>query len=541
MAVTIYTITYNEEHILPYFIQHYRTNLPGCRIIVYDNHSTDSTVRIAQLHGCEVIPYYTANQLDDLKYLAIKNHCWQPQRQAALAASKPPLGGLVAAVNPSPLHGEGARRADEAAASPSPKGEGRGEVPSSWAIIADADELCQITTADLQQAEKDGITMLKFNGYNMVNMEDNTNVHTITHGVPDAMYSKSYCFDTTQISAINYKPGCHQCNPVGNIVYSTAVYPCYHYRYINAAMLVQRYQRNAQRMNQHGRRTGMGSHYHQAQAAIISQFNAARAAAKPLRQPMPHNTLKLFVTGYQPQQLQAIQAPHLLPVNLATLPLGPLQQNALSEHRLFLSDMATAAPAVNPSPFYGEGARRADEAAVIPPLGGQGAAVPAASKSPFVSSRLTREGDLGVFTGNLSWRYNQKCRHLLPAEHLWQLPLQPNVVWCAWPDNWYRKTLIDHPGIQPYLEELLQLTGLSPEGIGPVANQFICSKEVWLHFIQFFYQCFTHFHRKYGLTGFKFWVKTDDIPRTPAVFYERIAALYFANRKDLIIKQIPLK
>ena len=65
---------------LPYFIRHYRKNFPDCRIIVYDNHSTDATVKIAEAADCEVIPYDTGNHLDDMKYLEIKNHCWQGQK-----------------------------------------------------------------------------------------------------------------------------------------------------------------------------------------------------------------------------------------------------------------------------------------------------------------------------------------------------------------------------------------------------------------------------------------------------------------------------
>ena len=75
--ITIYTITYNEEVVLPYFITWYRNRFPDCRIVVYDNYSTDNTEKIALEHNCEVIKYDTNNQLSDSKYLEIKNNCWK--------------------------------------------------------------------------------------------------------------------------------------------------------------------------------------------------------------------------------------------------------------------------------------------------------------------------------------------------------------------------------------------------------------------------------------------------------------------------------
>jgi glycosyltransferase involved in cell wall biosynthesis len=46
--VTIYTITYNEELMIEFFINHYRKKFPGCEIVVFDNYSTDKTVEIAK-------------------------------------------------------------------------------------------------------------------------------------------------------------------------------------------------------------------------------------------------------------------------------------------------------------------------------------------------------------------------------------------------------------------------------------------------------------------------------------------------------------
>ena len=75
--ITIYTITYNEQFILPHFIKWYRDKFPDCRIVIYDNESTDNTVGIAYENNCEVVFYSTNNKLTDSKYLEIKNNCWK--------------------------------------------------------------------------------------------------------------------------------------------------------------------------------------------------------------------------------------------------------------------------------------------------------------------------------------------------------------------------------------------------------------------------------------------------------------------------------
>ena len=75
--ITVYTIAYNEELIMQFMIDHYRSRFPGCNIVVYDNMSTDNTTKIARANDCEVIQYDTNNQIQDRRYIEIKNNCWK--------------------------------------------------------------------------------------------------------------------------------------------------------------------------------------------------------------------------------------------------------------------------------------------------------------------------------------------------------------------------------------------------------------------------------------------------------------------------------
>lgn len=443
LQITIYTIAFNEELMLPHFIRHYRARFHNCKIIVYDNQSTDGTVLVAKSAGCEVIEYNTNNQLSDSAYLRIKNHCWQ---------TTPRLG---------------------------------------WALIADVDELCDINEADLLREQKAGTTIVTFKGYNMVNLREDYNVEGITHGVPDDMYSKHYLFYTPEISAINYNPGCHVSKPVGRISYSTQTYNCYHYRYINTDYVVNRYAVNLKRLSAENKRKGWGSQYASGATKIVNEIAALRKHATQLRRETGKTNLTIYVAGFESRQLDRVpDMPHLKKVNLSKVISGPLQNNALSEHRLHL-----AATHLQPASQY-----------------------------------------VGIAT----WRWHIKCRHLIQLNQLKNLYLQPNRVYAAWPDKeWYRHSIISHPGIKPYLDELAEFTGLSTHGTGIYGNQFICHISEWHRFMVFFKRCFEHFHAKYGYNKWNFEAKEEDMPRLPAIFYERIAAIYFANRTNLEIVPIP--
>jgi len=149
--MTVFTITYNEELMLPHFIKHYRDRFKDCKIVVYDNESTDQTVEIAKENLCEVITYKTNNELDDLMYLTIKNNCWKHEK--------------------------------------------------AWVIVADCDELLDINKNDIEIATALRYTILLAQGYNMVNLADNLDIASITHGVRAESYDKIYCFDASKIES----------------------------------------------------------------------------------------------------------------------------------------------------------------------------------------------------------------------------------------------------------------------------------------------------------------------------------------------------
>jgi hypothetical protein len=208
---------------LPYFVKHYRSIFPNCKIVVYDNESTDKTVEIAESLGCKVLTYTTGNKLNDLMYLQIKNSCWKNE-----------LG---------------------------------------WVIIADCDEFIDINESDLINEQA---SIIRFKAFNMVNHNDDLNIDEIKHGVRSESYDKSYCFNASKLDEIGYGAGCHWCAPKGLVEYSEKYYLAYHYKYINIDYMINRHATFASRLSDENKEKGWGTHYLYSPEQITNEFLEAR-------------------------------------------------------------------------------------------------------------------------------------------------------------------------------------------------------------------------------------------------------------------------
>lgn len=227
--MTIFTITYNEELMLPIFVQHYRNRFPNCNIVVYDNYSTDNTVLIAKSLNCEVIQYDTGNKLSDTKYLEIKNNCWKD------------------------ING--------------------------WVIVADCDELLDIDQLMLINLDNHGCTLIQATGYNMVNFNDDLNIESIVYGVRAKSYDKTICFNAAKIKEINYGPGAHSCSPIGLQRYTVLKIKLWHYKYINIDYMIKRHAEYGNRLSDENIKKGYGAHYLYTPEQITNEFNEAKKNA----------------------------------------------------------------------------------------------------------------------------------------------------------------------------------------------------------------------------------------------------------------------
>lgn len=207
--ITVYTLCYNEEFILPYFIKHYRNIFNNCEIVIYDNMSTDNTINIAKKNECKIIPFDTNNRLDTIRLAEIKNSCWKTSN-------------------------------------------------TDWNIVCDVDEFLQIKKTDLN----DHFTIAKTEGYNMHNLNSKfKSFNEITHGTREVNYDKLILFNKKYINDMNYDAGAHKANPVGNIIYSKKTFKLLHYHFLDLNMIIEKYANRQHRKSERNKRLNMSVHY----------------------------------------------------------------------------------------------------------------------------------------------------------------------------------------------------------------------------------------------------------------------------------------
>lgn len=233
--ITIHCIAYNEQVFLKYMIDHYRTRFPGCTIVVHDNESTDDTVKIALENGCEVRPYPSDGKHDDMSMTHLKNNCWK-------------------------------------------------DTKTDWVLVCDPDELLDINYEQLKAEEALGNTIIRSEGWNMVNLKDDYDFDNIKNGTRVPQYDKSYLFNTRALSAINYTAGCHNCNPSGNVKKSDNVYKLYHYHAVNPDYVVARYKWTAERLSDNNKRHGMGTYNLRTEAQIRASFEEGRQQSQKVKE-----------------------------------------------------------------------------------------------------------------------------------------------------------------------------------------------------------------------------------------------------------------
>lgn len=226
--VTIYTLTYNEEVLIPFFISHYKKNFPNCKIIIYDNESTDRTVEIAKEMGCEIRTYLTGNKLSDTDYLKIKNNVWK-------------------------------------------------ESSTDWVIVCDCDELISLNQNELINEENNKTNIIKPIGYSIMNHNEDFKVDELSMGFRDYGFDKCVLFNKKFIEEINYGPGCHQCNPLPkngeSIKFNTNEYKLLHYKYLSPTYTVNRHKMFGDRLSEENKQRGWGIHYTFSSESIIKFYD----------------------------------------------------------------------------------------------------------------------------------------------------------------------------------------------------------------------------------------------------------------------------
>jgi len=167
MKIDTYILAHQEEKIIGYTMKHYTQ---FSKVIVYEGHSTDRTVEIAESYGAEIRKVDTNNESNELIFLEIKNNCWKGSK-------------------------------------------------ADWVIIADCDEFvyCPNLIEVLENAGDYTVFLPRL--LNMFSEVFPTTEGQIYEEVKMGREggSKMNLFRPDQVEEINFDVGCHVARPKGNI------------------------------------------------------------------------------------------------------------------------------------------------------------------------------------------------------------------------------------------------------------------------------------------------------------------------------------
>lgn len=219
MDITIYSLCWNEEVILPYFFYHYKKRFPNARFVIYDNMSDDNSIEIIKQNGGEIINFETHNESREDLQMEIRNNCWKKST-------------------------------------------------TDWVIMCDMDELLEI---DENYLEKTSDSIIKGEGYEMV--DDTYELGNIVFGTRNDYLDKCILFNKKFISEINYSNGCHECFPVGKIKYNKARIILRHYKYFKLNYVIKRFETLSIRLSSENLHNGWSLHYLQTKNEITNSYN----------------------------------------------------------------------------------------------------------------------------------------------------------------------------------------------------------------------------------------------------------------------------
>lgn len=230
--IHFYALCWNEEQILPFVLDYYECFVD--HITIYDNHSTDRSQEIISSYPNTRIIKFGKDEFDDTTHNDIKNNCWKQSRGKA-----------------------------------------------DFVVVCDMDEFIYSPDikASLEQLITQRVSVVQPEGYDMYSEEypAYTKDHLITNivncGIRSPWFDKCILFDPHSVVEINYKPGAHECHPVGRINRSsTTEFKLLHYKNIGLEQTLQRIHSYAQRLSKGNIEKDLGTHYRNEKQKQIEEF-----------------------------------------------------------------------------------------------------------------------------------------------------------------------------------------------------------------------------------------------------------------------------
>ncbi len=223
MKIDVFTICYNEEVLMPYFLRHY---LSFCdNVTIFDNGSIDHSLEIArQYSNVKVHNFYSENSFRDDIHKDIKNSCWKKSK-------------------------------------------------ADWVIIVDFDEFVYMVPGDTRMND---VTIIEPAWWDMISDKlpttDGQIYEEINHGRM-LKESKAVMFRPSAIKEINYEVGSHTCSPIGDVhMLKTPLISILHYKMLSLEYYLNRTKFLASRLSEMNKKKGWGFHYNFPEEQIIEYY-----------------------------------------------------------------------------------------------------------------------------------------------------------------------------------------------------------------------------------------------------------------------------
>jgi hypothetical protein len=233
MWVDLYTITWNERRMLPFFLEHYEPWVD--RFVVFDDQSDDGTAEALTHHPkVDLRPFPPKGSSFVLAALALWQQAWKESRGHA-----------------------------------------------DWVVVTNVDELFYHPAgmrAYLTRCTEHGVTIIHPRGYEMVGERfpapGSSLVRQLPEGVAMFGQDKRQLFDPDAITEINFEPGRHSCNPTGTVVEPRTVEAALlHYKYVDLhAYTIPRQKALGQRILPGDRGRGFGMQYGLTADQLLGSF-----------------------------------------------------------------------------------------------------------------------------------------------------------------------------------------------------------------------------------------------------------------------------
>lgn len=242
MKIHVYSLCWNEERMLPYYMSHYQPLAD--RFIILDDSSTDGSVELLQsIPNVELGKFSNRNNFFVRSFvknaLNFYNNYWKKSRGEA-----------------------------------------------DWVIICNIDEHLyhQDLVGYLKYCQEEGITLLPSQGYEMISQEfprfEGRLCDNLIQGMPVRKLGKLAIFNPNEIEEMNYLPGRHEAKPAGNVVFpDQSEIKLLHYKYLGFDYLKERYKELKTGLRLWDILKKFGYHYQKDSEALKSNFEMVKSRA----------------------------------------------------------------------------------------------------------------------------------------------------------------------------------------------------------------------------------------------------------------------